>query len=153
LKQITQLARAALDVDPNRGDNIEVQSVPFAQPAAEVPVKPTLAVRAVTIVQRWTSLLRYAAIALLFLVVYVFVLRPLRKQMLTTMKQIKAAVAAVPQLAGAQGALPPGTETLLPGLAGAEPELRKQIVEKVKKEPATSSKLIQSWLRQPETHK
>jgi flagellar M-ring protein FliF len=162
LKQIAQLARAALDVDPNRGDNIEVQSVAFVQgPPVEAPLRPTLAVRVETVVQRWTALLRYAALGLLFLVVYFFVLRPVRRQFLATLKTLKPVEAPMPRLAVAGGAvpggagavLPPAAEALLPGLAGAEPELRKQVVERVKREPANAGKLIQTWLRQPEIRK
>jgi flagellar M-ring protein FliF len=158
LQQITQLARAALDVDANRGDNIVVQSVAFTQAPAEAPVPPpTLAVRVNNIVQRWTALLRYGALAFLFLVVYFFVLRPVRKQFVTALKTLKAAPAQTPKLAVAaaaqETALPPTAEALLPGLAAAEPELRKQIVEKVKRDPTNASRLIQSWLRQPEPRK
>jgi flagellar M-ring protein FliF len=154
LQQIAQLARAALDVDSNRGDRIEVQSIAFAQPPAEVPVKPTLAVRVNTVVQRWTALLRYGAIALLFLVVYVFVLRPVRKQFLAAIKPLKLAAPPASKLAAPQEPVLPSTaEALLPGLSSAEPELRKQVVEKVKKEPANAGKLIQTWLRQPEPRK
>ena len=154
LQQITQLARAALDMDTHRGDTVEVQSLAFAQPPAETPVQPSLPVRVGTILQRWTELLRYGAIALLFGVVYFFVLRPVRKQLVAIMRPVSVAAQSA-QLATAGGpALPAGAETEV--LADAQigsPALRRQIIERVKKEPASASRLVQSWIRQGDNPK
>jgi len=158
IQQIAALARAALDIDSKRGDTIEVQSIAFAPVTVETPVKPSLPVRVSNVVQGWANALRYVAIALLFAVVYFFVLRPVRKQLLVTMRQAtsqSAVQAAAIAAAAAKQPLPAGTAGAagLPPSQVGDPELRRQIVDKVKREPAGASRLIQSWVRQPEVRK
>jgi flagellar M-ring protein FliF len=155
LRQVTQLARAALDIDASRGDTIEVQSIPFAQTPVETPEAPSLPTQVVNVVQRWISLVRYAGIGLLFLVVYMLVLRPLRRQMATTLRQVSANLAAqaqqraAPALAG-KSALSQSVQAELDAQAQAlgDPELRRQVIDKIKKDTPTAGRLIQSWVRQ-----
>ena len=146
LQQLTQLARAALDMDTRRGDTVEVQSLAFAQAPADTPAKPTLPMRIGAFLQNWTNVLRYLAIGLLFGVVYWFVLRPVRKQLVAIMRPA-IPTGATAQLATAEGPALPAGEEAAPEPLG-NPALRRQILEKVKKEPANSSRLIQSWIRQ-----
>jgi flagellar M-ring protein FliF len=156
LQQIASLARAALDFDSKRGDSVEVQSIAFAPVATETVVPPTLPVRVVTVVQRWTNVLRYVAIALLFVVVYLLVLKPVRKQVVATMRQLGAQAAASTAAAATAAAHPlpaAGGRAELPPSQIGDPELRRQIVDKVKREPQNAGKLIQSWIRQGEVAK
>jgi flagellar M-ring protein FliF len=154
LKQVAQLSRAALDIDSNRGDTVEVQSIPFAQAPAEPVEAPSIPTQVGNVITRWISLIRYAGIFLLFMVVYYLVLRPLRKQMALTLRQVSANIAAsAPRLAVAaagKSSLSSTVQAELDAQAQAlgDPELRRQVIDKIKRDPPTAGRLIQSWVRQ-----
>jgi flagellar M-ring protein FliF len=151
LKQIEDLAKAAIGVDATRGDSLTVQNLSFEQTPVEEPVKVPVTERVRTTLNDWSSLVRYAALILLFLLVYALLLRPLKKQLLTTFRELpgritaqqtQAADAAAAELAAGQEAASMTPEQLR---ANA---LKKQLVEKVKTEPAATGKLIQAWLNE-----
>jgi flagellar M-ring protein FliF len=151
LKQIQELAQASLGVDTARGDLVSVQNIPFDVPAPQVLPSPSRLERVRTTLMGWSGLLRYAVILLLFLVAYQLVLRPIKQQTIATMKELPAhsrrAVPAVvggsfdPMLQG-EGATPLGDASQKAKL------LKQQVLEKVKREPAPSSRLVQAWLRE-----
>jgi flagellar M-ring protein FliF len=150
LKQIEDLAKAAIGVDANRGDSLTVQNLSFEQVPVDGPAKPSMTERVRVTLNDWSSILRYAALILLFLLVYAILLRPLKRQLLATFRELPARVAAQQsQVAGAGVELALGQD-----LASLTPEqqraaaLRKQLVEKVKTEPAATGKLIQAWLNE-----
>jgi len=103
-------------------------------------------------------LFRYLAIACLFGSVYMLLLRPLKRQLLTALHELPSRVINRPATAGAPsaaaaisggetGALddaPSGEDNSLKKLA----LLKNHLVEKVKQEPAGASQLIQNWLRE-----
>jgi flagellar M-ring protein FliF len=154
LRQIGQLARAALDIDSNRGDTVEVQSIAFAQVPAEPIAAPSLPTQVGNVLNRWISVLRYLGIGLMFMVVYYMVLRPLRKQMSSAMRQVSASLAAAqPHLAVAaagKSSLSSTVQAELDAQAQAlgDPELRRAVIEKIKRDAPTAGRLIQSWVRQ-----
>ena len=88
----------------------------------------------------WSALVRYGAMLLLFLLVYFLVLRPVKKQVVTTFRELPASVAAAQKT---QSALPEGDLTGQRALL-----MKKQLVEKVKAEPASAGRLVQAWLRE-----
>jgi flagellar M-ring protein FliF len=98
----------------------------------------------------WSNIVRYATLILLFLLAYFLLLRPLKKQLLTTFRELPAGIASQrSQVKGSTGAeLAAGDE------ASRSPEqlrtaaMRKQLVEKSKTEPAATGKLIQAWLNE-----
>jgi flagellar M-ring protein FliF len=163
MKQIEELAKAAIGFDSARGDHLSVQNVSFA---AIVPAPPpNLSERLAPLIQEWLGVVRYAGLAVLFLVIYLMVLRPVKRQI-------------VAALAVEQRQLPPGTrqqkalgkgETRQSELtvetgggegAGELTEintevkrtvvLKNQLVERIKKNPEAASRLIQNWVRQGE---
>lgn len=150
MKQIEDLAKAAIGVDVNRGDNLTVENLSFKQEKVEIPAKRPMAERVRVTLNDWSSLVRYAALILLFLLAYMLLLRPVKKQLLTTFRELPARIASKNSPLSADSAeLTPGT-----GLASLPPEqqraiaLKKQLVEKVKGEPVAASQLIQAWLRE-----
>lgn len=91
LAQIRSLVMAAIGFDPSRGDQVTVENIPFKQ----APPPPTLhglaklkqfvpQVHGVGVPSG--ELFRYAALALLFFVLYIVLLRPLRDQFMETMR-------------------------------------------------------------------
>lgn len=148
LKQIEDLAKAAIGIDANRGDSLTVQNLSFAPSPVEAPVKPSATERVRVTLNDWSSMVRYAVLILLFLLAYLLLLRPLKRQLITTFRELPAQVAS-------QNSRLPGEP--LPGMmegVALSPEqqraatLRKQLVEKAKTEPNATGKLIQAWLHE-----
>ncbi len=164
MKQIEDLAAAALGIDPKRGDVLAVENISFQGMQQDGPVPPTLLEKIQRNLRDWAWLLRYVALACLFGSVYLLVLRPVKQQVLTALRALPARSAAAPKLiAGGEARQPetsPGrkSETLeeILGIPGGEdnPTLKKlaamktRLVEKVKAEPAGASQLVQNWLRE-----
>jgi len=151
LKQISDLATAAIGIDSDRGDTLTVQNLSFEETPVEAPAKPTPLERVRVTLHDWSSVVRYGALILLFLLAYALLLRPMKKQILTTLRELPAKVApAKTQVEGAVGA------PLIAGqdIAALPPEqqrslmLKKQLLEKVKSEPVTTSQLVQAWIHE-----
>lgn len=148
LKQIEDLAKAAIGIDPTRGDVLTVQNLSFDQaPAEPTPAKPTVMQKVKVTLDDWSSLVRYAAIILLFLLAYALLLRPLKKQLITTFRELPGAVAAKNEGAAGPG-LPASDEYNALPVQQRGGNLKKQLVEKVTAEPVAASKLIQAWIHE-----
>ena len=155
MKQIEQLAGAAIGLDAQRGDMLAVENLSFQELPAEKLVAPGKLETARKILVSWLSLLRYGGVLLLFLIVYWLILRPVKKQILVAFRELPARVAekakvlgpAASAAAAAAGAveieLPPGTEQ-----ARRAATLKRQLAEQMKTEPATATRLVQSWIRE-----
>jgi flagellar M-ring protein FliF len=151
LKQIEDLAKAAIGVDAARGDILTVQNLSFDQsPVEAAPAKPTIMQKVRVTLDDWSSLVRYAAIILLFLLAYALLLRPLKKQLLTTFRELPGAIATKNQPVVATVAdLAPGQDiNTLPAPQQRAVVLKKQLLEKVTDEPQAASKLIQAWIHE-----
>src|SRR5581483_4652512 len=83
MKQIEQLASAAIGLDAQRNDSIVVQNLSFQELPAEQPVAPGKTERARRLLIEWSGALRYVGVTFLFLFVYLIMLRPIKKQILT----------------------------------------------------------------------
>ena len=108
-------------------------------------------------VERWTGVLRYAALLLIFLLVYALVLRPVQKQVMGILKSPGNAALGGGQTAGLLTAGAGGTQGLVGGGSADEVaagevsntiRLKKQLVSKVKADPESASKLLQNWVRE-----
>jgi flagellar M-ring protein FliF len=161
MTQIEELAKAAIGFDAPRGDQFSLQNVSFSQPPADLPLLPGRFQRFVVFAERFTGVFRYAALSLFFLVAYLLILRPVKKQVLA----ILAAATTRPALTGgvteAAAAAAMSIDGGLNGLpseigAGASSEveeailLKKKLATKVKADPQGASRLIQNWLRKSE---
>jgi len=147
LKQIEELAAAAVGLDRQRGDLISVENLSFQVVPPEKVAPITRIESARKVVVGWLGLLRYASILLLFMIVYFLMLRPVKRQLVAALRELPAKVAA----ANAAAVTTAGVEVALP--AGAEQarraaNLKKQLAEKVKSEPETASRLVESWMRE-----
>lgn len=159
MKQIELLAQAAIGVNPQRGDVLAVENLSFQEaPLEAVPAPPTKSEHIRHLIEPWTWALRYLGLAALFLVVYWLVLRPVKKQALAAFRELPGRVSAglTPQAGSAAG---PGGGAALGGSGAAIEEggkrashLKRLLTEKVKAEPETASRLVQSWV-QEEPHR
>jgi flagellar M-ring protein FliF len=159
LKQIEELAKAAIGFDAQRGDLFSLQNISFVQVPPETVIPPGKTQKVMIFLDRWSGVLRYGVLLLIFLVIYLVVLRPVKKQ-----------VSGI--LAGAGIQLGEGKVAgLLPGAtqAGAafgsgqgasaeanSPEishtlrLKNELASQVKSNPEAASRLVQNWVRETE---
>ncbi len=151
MKQIEQLAEAAIGVDQQRGDVLAVENLAFQQEPVETMPTPSRTVRVRHLIEPWAWLLRYVGIGALFLVVYWLVLRPVKKQAIYTFRELSG------RASGMLTQQAPTAGTVLSGAAaGADAggnraiELKRLLSEKVKAEPESASRLVQSWVEQEE---
>lgn len=162
LKQIEDLAKAAIAFDAQRGDMFSLQNISFVPVPIESNPPPGKLERVLTVVERWTNLLRYVALFLLFMLVYILLLRPLQRQVMSILRQPGKLIAGQ----GAAGALPAGATTtaastpaLTSGSAAEVPssevaqtiQLKKELVNRIKSDPEGASRLVQNWVRESST--
>jgi flagellar M-ring protein FliF len=147
LNQIQQLAQAVIGFDAKRGDTISVQDMSFASDAdaAGIPV-PGLAERIQKTVSDYASLLRPMSLLALFLMAYLFVLRPIQKQALGSgalqlaQQPALAGSASLEQLALAATEMPDSTRR-----AGL---LKDETIELIRQKPVNTTRAVQAWLRE-----
>ncbi|MBZ5698036.1 MAG: flagellar M-ring protein FliF [Acidobacteriia bacterium] len=162
MKQLDDLVRAVLGFNAQRGDELSIQNISFQAPPAEAPSTPSPVQRILRVVEPWIGLLRYAGLGIFFLLIYLLVLQPVKRQVLATLKALPAqGEEAALAVAAAKQASPksPVTVTQMENelqreLSETNSEvmravvLKRHLVDKVKKEPEGASRLIQSWVRQ-----
>ena len=161
MKQIEQLAAAALGIDPKRGDLLAVENLSFRNLQQDAPAPPTWMERAQRSLRNWSWVFRYLALACLFGSVYMLLLRPVKKQLMTVLRELPLRPAsrhAIAEPASAQVTSAPQPESLEEILGAASLDgdgslkklavLKNHLVEKVKTEPASASRLVQNWLRE-----
>ena len=152
LKQFEQLASAAIGLDAKRNDTLVVENLSFQEIPIEQPAPPAKIERARRLLVEWSGLLRYVGVTVLFLLVYLMMLRPIKKQILAAFRELPArsetpakepATTTFKTSSGVEIELPQGAEQ--GQLAAA---LKRQLTEKVQTEPGTATRLIQSWIRE-----
>ena len=155
MKQIEQLAQAAIGVDPKRGDVLAVENLSFQEsPLETLPAPPARLESWRRLIEPWAWALRYAGLAALFLVIYWLVLRPVKKQALAAFRELPGrATGKLTPHAGAAG--PAGASALAGGeAAGIEAggsranQLKRLLADKVKAEPEAATRLVQSWMQE-----
>jgi len=147
MKQIEQLASAALGIDTQRGDVLAVENLSFQEPAPEPISAPGKIDRWRVILEPWSWILRYVGLAALFMVVYLLILRPVKKQALAAFRELPAKLAAkaIPPTPSANALAGEGEATAEGKRAT---QLKRLLTDKVKAEPDATSRLVQSWVRE-----
>lgn len=147
LKTISELAQAAIGFNSARGDVISVQNLAFEHPvAADLPAI-TLAERARKGINDYSSVIRYAAMLLLFLLVYMLMLRPIQKRALAALPTPASSLATSRASAATDADAAVIGETAA-NLALRSQVLRRQLAEFVKAEPESSTNAVRAWLRE-----
>ena len=158
MKTIEQLARAAIGVDAQRGDVLAVENLSFQELPLEVPAPPSKSEHWKRLIEPWLWVMRYVALAALFLVVYFLILRPVKKLAMTAFRELPGRVAQQNSLRPAAGGGALNTALNPQEHAGQPPggqsegqrasQLKKMLTDKVKAEPAAASRLVESWVRE-----
>jgi flagellar M-ring protein FliF len=151
MKQIEQLARAAIGVDAQRGDVLAVENLSFQEMPLEVPAPPGKSEHWRRLLEPWSWVLRYVALAALFAVVYLLILRPVKKLAVTAFRELPGKVAQRNALqplpaSGVLGAIEPAGAPQGEGQRASQ--LKRMLTDKVKAEPAAASRLVESWVRE-----
>ena len=142
LHNLTTLAQAAVGFDSQRGDMLTVQDLSFEE--NRTPVESSPLARALKEAEG-SPLVKYAAMLLGLLVLVAFGVRP---------ALARAGTAVTPNAAVKE--LPGQAAANKPALSSPEPlpevertraqEMFEQVAEHLKREPAQSSRLLQSWI-------
>lgn len=158
MKQIEDLAKAAMGWDASRGDEVSVQNVSFRTPDVEKPEPPSMPERVREVAERWTGLLRYVGVFALFLLVYFLILAPVKSRVLTAIEVAgtRAANDRSLEAGGSAATAAPGlysADQAALGGAAAAPQLqqanvlKQQIVARVKTDAENAARPVQGWLR------
>lgn len=168
LKQIQALATAVLGLDPSRGDFVTVENIPFHISPIESPAPLTGAKKVQQFLNQNGDLVRYIILGLLGVLLFLFVFRPLVKQLGMAMREMPRALPGVqepvPAFSGVGGATAGGGLALGAGEgesdSGQQPEslpekpgmviLKENLTTRIASAPMDSSHLIRGWLKEDE---
>ena len=162
MKQIEDLTKAAIGFDGVRGDVVSVQNAPFLVTPFEAPPTAPIVERVRIQVEKWVWLARYLVLLVLFLLIYMLVLRPVKEQLVKSFEL---------QAGGGPGLLPAGAGTGGAALAGASEaelaaidfdavanqsqsevqrvvEMKKRLVDKIKADPTSATQLVRHWINE-----
>ncbi len=151
MKQIEELARAAIGVDGQRGDVLAVENLSFQELPLDTPLPPGKFEHWRQLLASWSGMLRYVALAALFVVVYLLILQPVMKGAMTAFRELPGKVG----LRNSSQPLPASGVTGAIDEAGQQQgegqratQLKRMLTDKVKAEPAAASRLVESWVRE-----
>jgi flagellar M-ring protein FliF len=142
LRMLTALAQAAVGFDSGRGDLVSVEDLAFDENRSAV--QPSLLAQILDTVERFPVLVKYGALLTGVLLLILLGLRP----------AIRRATSAKPLSAPAPAELPATARAELPPSETTEEEQERQrsqlvfdqVTETLKRDPAQSSRLLQSWI-------
>jgi len=148
LNQIKQLAEAAIGFDERRGDTISVEDLSFDADSTELDMPtPGWTSQVQKTVSDYSPLFRPLSLLLLFVLAYMFVIRPVQKHVF--------AAAPVPAGAGAEPMLQTTRVDALPETT-SEPrqevsratQLKEQTLEMIRQKPMHTARAVQAWLHE-----
>jgi len=142
LQRISKLAEAAIGFNSARGDVISVENLTFDRSAVEDLPPATVLEQARKGLNDYSTVIRYAGLLILFVLVYLLMIRPIQKRVLAIPTPLLAAI-HTPVLAEAEvAALPQSAASLtLRNLT-----LKKQLAEFVTTQPDSSTTAVRAWL-------
>jgi len=147
LNKIQQIAEGVIGFDAKRGDSISVQNMSFDANAADADLAaPSWIKESGKTISDFSSVFRPASLLILFLLAYLFVLRPIQKQAL---KPGLPSGGTQPALAAGSGSdrLTAGSPEPVDATQRAT-KLKQQAIEITKQKPAVTARAIQTWLRE-----
>jgi flagellar M-ring protein FliF len=140
LRNLTALAQAAVGFDSSRGDLLTVEDLAFDENRAS-PGSPVS--QAVSAAENSPLLLKYVALLLGLMVVMAFGVRPALRR---AASGLAAGRAPAKLEAGATAALTPPQPPVPDGERVKAQQIFDEVAQHMKKEPAQSSRLLQSWI-------
>jgi flagellar M-ring protein FliF len=114
--------------------------------SAEMPA-PTWTTKIQKIVVDYSSILRPAALLVLFLLAYLFILRPVQKHVMSMPPQLPARTESAPQMAQME-APSAHTPELTGGGRARAALLKEQTAEMIRQKPVNTARAVQAWLHE-----
>ncbi|MGC2300863.1 MAG: flagellar basal-body MS-ring/collar protein FliF [Acidobacteriaceae bacterium] len=148
MKRLTELAQSAIGFDESRGDQVSVEELAFDEnPALS---EPALGERLLSVASQSQPLLHYGTIFVAMLFFFVFVARPALRSLASApvSRAVPSGAAAPPRIASAAA-----LQELTPEQQASEQRKMRaqnvfeQVSENVKRDPAQSTRLLESWIR------
>ena len=160
LNKIQQLAQAVIGFDAKRGDTLTVEDMSFDTSALDADLPAPSAIQKLgKDFSAYSSLLRPASLLALFLMAYLFVVRPIQKHALAPSPAAQQALGSASGAGPGNGLGPglgtaPGLESFalnVPELGSTNQratQLKDQTIELIKQKPANTTRAVQAWLRE-----
>jgi flagellar M-ring protein FliF len=147
LNKIQQIAQAVIGFDAKRGDTISVEEMPFDGNASDADlVTPNWIQKEGKTLSNYSSLLRPASLLALFLLVYMFMVRPLQKQVLAPGRAAAQPPPALPASPGFEQLPLRQPEPQLGNQRAAQ--LKEQTIEMIRQKPINTTRAVQAWLHE-----
>jgi len=144
LDKIQQLAAGVIGFDAKRGDTISVQNLSFDSPVTGADfVAPNWEQKAQKAVTDYSSLVRPVSLLMLFIMAYLFVLRPIQRQALAPGQSYQAAQPALDGAGGSRLAIGAGVND-----TRSANQLKEQTIEMIRQKPVNTARAVQAWLRE-----
>jgi flagellar M-ring protein FliF len=140
MKQLQDLAEAAIGFDSTRGDVLTIEDMPFATSASIELPKPSLLDKTQGVLTGFATPLRYLALLVMFALVYLFTIRPMQKHVLSTPAALPAGAPELGLLAEPVPATP--SDEALRSKA-----LKEELTQMIKSQPALSARTVQAWIQ------
>jgi len=166
MRRLEELARAAVGFDAKRGDQVAMENVSFSSNAPEM--KPAAMDRAMeeakALLHSQPGLARTAVMGVCGLVLVLFVLRPVAKQVTATLREpvLLTAGHEFEATAGEEEFAPVGelqtghaASIPIPARMKSKAQLEQQgifehVSEHIRREPVQSTRLLEAWIGSPE---
>jgi flagellar M-ring protein FliF len=159
MHRLEELAQAAVGYDARRGDQVVMQNVSFSTnaPEVEAPTIERLMDQVRGLLRTQPGLMRTAVIGICGVLLVLFVLRPVAREVSATLREPMFLGAGIPRaevLAPGEEELPfqtePSDEALLTRSKNKTYQLQQgifeQVSEHIRREPAQSTRLIEAWI-------
>jgi flagellar M-ring protein FliF len=154
MQRLDQLARAAVGFDATRGDEVVIENVSFSSNAPDASPVGMAKVMDETngLLHAQPGLLKTVCFAALSLLLILTVVRPMSRHMMTALTQprlpaVTTEAAEARSRAKTLGATVPGF--VLPKRPSDTQGIYEQISEQIRREPAQSTRLLESWINAP----
>jgi flagellar M-ring protein FliF len=144
LQRISELAQAAIGFNSARGDVISVQNLTFDRAEAVDLPPTTFADEARKGLNDYSSVIRYAGLFVLFLLVYLLMIRPIQKRALAAPSPLLAATRTPVHVESELGAPLESPSSLIQ----RNQVLKKQLAAFVQAEPESSTSAVRAWLQE-----
>ncbi len=162
MHRLEELAQGAVGFDARRGDQVVMQNVSFSTNSPEIapPVMDRLMDEARGLLHTQPNLMRTAVLGICGVLLVLFVLRPVARQMTATLREPML----LPAGASAAGVFEVPEEELLQNEREEEAMLARpknktyqlqqgifeHVSEHIRREPAQSTRLLEAWIGSPE---
>jgi flagellar M-ring protein FliF len=159
MHRLEELAQAAVGFDPRRGDQVVMENVSFSTNAPEM--KPAAMDRLMEetrgLLHSQPGLMRTAVMGICGLVLVLFVLRPVARQVTATLREPVLLTAGAAGAAHGEQVLELPSEAEQSGSRGDELNARERtklqqqgifdhVYEHIRREPAQSTRVLQAWI-------